>query len=113
MVFSVLIILRVVNLKPLKKMVFYLCWGQLASSDLKNDRLFQHFKQMPNIEFKNIENEKIVALKGDETQLVIAIIQYDSKDPLNDCTGFGTNYPPLITLLSPIVNLLWNTPVSF
>lgn len=81
---------------------------KIASSDLEMNSLVQNFKQMHNLEFKNIKNDNIIALKGDNNHIVIAIIQEESQDILNNCTGFGTNFKPLINILSPIVRLSWD-----
>jgi len=81
---------------------------KIASSESELNSIVQDFKQMHNFEFKNMKNDNIIALKGDNNHIVIGINQGESDDPLNDFIGIGTNFKPLINILAPIIGLSWN-----
>jgi hypothetical protein len=80
---------------------------KVGSSEPANDPLVQNCLRIKNLEWRNIRNDNVVAIKGDNNYIIIAILQ-NLTDPLNDCIGFGTNFQPLINILIPIINSTWD-----
>ena len=85
---------------------------KIASSDPTTNSLITNAKKINNIDFKNIQNENIIALKGDSNHLVIGIIQKDSKEPLGNFIGFGSNSESIIKLLTPIIETYWTPNIG-
>ncbi len=82
---------------------------KIASSDPHTNSIVRGLKDINNLEFKQLKNDNLFALKGDNKYLIIAIHQKDSKDPLNNCIGIGTNYPPIINKLNSIIETTWSS----
>ncbi|MHA1491628.1 MAG: hypothetical protein ACTSRI_18485 [Promethearchaeota archaeon] len=85
---------------------------KIASSDPTTNSLIINAKKIININFKNIQNENMIALKGDNNHLVIGIIQKDSKEPLDNFIGFGSNSESIIKLLTPIIDTYWTPKIG-
>ncbi|TFG02788.1 MAG: hypothetical protein EU542_04150 [Promethearchaeota archaeon] len=85
---------------------------RLVSSDPHTNSLVKRFKDLNNLQFKNLKNENVVALKGDNKHVIISLIKQDSTDVLNDIVGIGVNYHPLISILSPIIETTWASAKS-
>ena len=82
---------------------------KLVSSEPHTNSLVKNLKENSNIEYRTLKNENIIALKGDNNYISINFIERDSQDTLNNVVGIGTNFPPLITIFSPIINTTWST----
>ena len=82
---------------------------KLVSSEPHTNSLVKSIKENINIEYRTLKNENIIALKADNNYISINYLEKDSKNTLNNVVGIGTNFPPLITILSPIVNTTWST----
>ncbi|MHA1150883.1 MAG: hypothetical protein ACTSR8_21900 [Promethearchaeota archaeon] len=80
---------------------------RIIASDPHVNTTVKTLKEKPGITYKKLENDTIILLKGDNNIIVIAIMQAESQDPLNNIIGFGTNYPPLIGMLTPILETTW------
>ncbi|MFX0071862.1 MAG: hypothetical protein ACFFAO_12300, partial [Candidatus Hermodarchaeota archaeon] len=80
---------------------------RLVSSDPHTNSLVKKFKELGNLQFKTLDNENVIALKGDNNHIVISLVKKDSSDILNDIIGIGINYHPLINILSPIIYTTW------
>ena len=80
---------------------------KIVSSEPHTNSLVKRFKEIPNIEFRTLKNENVIAFKGDDNLIVISVIQKDSKDPLNDNIGLASNYKPLINILNSIIRTTW------
>lgn len=85
---------------------------KIASSEPHTNSSVKKFSSITNVIYKTLENENLIALKGDDTQITIGVIQQDAKDTLNDFIGIGSNFKPLIELLSPIVQKAWENAYS-
>ncbi len=84
---------------------------KIASSEAHTNSMVKSFKDIKNIIYRNYQNENMVALKGDNGVLFFGVIQ-DSKNPLDDFIGIGTSYAPLITLLNPLIQNIWEKSYS-
>ncbi len=82
---------------------------KIASSDAHTNSLVKSFKEIKNLEFRTIKNENKIALKGDNHKIIICLVNKDSKDPLENLIGIGSNFKPLITILIPIIEASWAT----
>ncbi|MFX0188749.1 MAG: hypothetical protein ACFE8A_13545 [Candidatus Hodarchaeota archaeon] len=82
---------------------------KIASSDAHMNSLVKSFKNIKNLEFRNIQNENRIALKGDNNKIIICLVNKDSKNPLENFIGIGSNFKPLITILTPILEATWAT----
>lgn len=82
---------------------------KLISSEPHTNSLIKDLKEINNIEYRTFKNEKIIALKGDQNYISINILKDDSKITLDNVIGIGTNFQPLISILSPIIYTTWST----
>jgi hypothetical protein len=85
---------------------------KIASSEPHTNSSVKNFNSITSIIYKTLENENLIALKGDDTQIAIGVIQQQAKDALNNFIGIGSNFKPLIELLSPIIQNLWENAYS-
>ncbi len=85
---------------------------RIASSEPHTNSLVKKFKEITNITYKVNQNESLIALKGDNNQIAIGIIQNDTNNPLNDFLGIGCNYKPFINLLDSIIKTAWENAYS-
>jgi hypothetical protein len=85
---------------------------KIASSEPHTNSSVKNFTSIANILYKTLENENLIALKGDDSQITIGVILKGVKDTLNDFIGIGSNFKPLIELLSPIVQNSWESGYS-
>ncbi|MFX0041610.1 MAG: hypothetical protein ACFE8L_01745 [Candidatus Hodarchaeota archaeon] len=85
---------------------------KIASSEAHTNSLVKKLKTIKNLEYKTLQNENIIALKGDDDQIVIGLIQDNQKEPLEDFIGFGSNFEPLINILGTIVDTTWTAAYS-
>jgi hypothetical protein len=81
---------------------------KIATSDPHTNSLVKSFKEIKNTEFRYLKNDKIIALKSDDSLIIICIIKSDAADMLDNIIGIGTNFKPLVGILSPIINTTWN-----
>ncbi len=79
---------------------------KIASSEAHTNSMVKNFKNIKNIIYRTYQNKDLVALKSDNKQLIIGVIQ-DSKNPLDDFIGIGTTFEPLIKLLDPLIQDVW------
>jgi hypothetical protein len=84
---------------------------KIAASEAHTNSIVKSFKNIKNILYRNYQNENLVILKGDQNTLFLGIIQ-ESKDPLHDFIGIGSNFKPLITLVEPLINNIWENSYS-
>ncbi len=80
---------------------------KIVSSDPHTNSVVKSFKTMSNLEYRTLKNENIVALSGDDNHINISVLNTESKDVLNNIVGIGSNYKPLISVLSRIINAIW------
>ena len=85
---------------------------KVAASEPHTNSSVKKFRSITNIIYKTLENENLIVLKGDNTQISIGIIREDATDSLNDFIGIGSNFKPLIELLNPIILNLWEEAYS-
>jgi hypothetical protein len=85
---------------------------KIASSEPHTNSSVKHFTSITNIIYKTLENENLIALKGDDSQITIGVILRGANDSLNDFIGIGSNFKPLIELLSPLVQNSWENAYS-
>ncbi|MHA1294849.1 MAG: hypothetical protein ACTSQJ_19595, partial [Promethearchaeota archaeon] len=82
---------------------------KIASSDPLTNSVVKNINEMPNIEFRNLQNENIISIKGDNNHFVIGVIQKEAKNSFHDFIGIGTNYPLLVSIFSPIIHTTWTS----
>jgi len=80
---------------------------KVASSEASTNSFVKKLKGIKNLEYKTLKNENVVILKEDENCAIIGVIQNITEDSANNFIGFGTNYPPLIKLLDPVIKTTW------
>lgn len=85
---------------------------KIASSEAHTNSLVKKLKNVKNLEYKTLQNENIIALKGDDNYIIIGLTQDDQKGPLEDFVGFGSNYKPLIKIFEPIIDTTWAAAYS-
>ena len=85
---------------------------KVAASEPHTNSSVKKFSSITNIIYKTLENENLIVLKGDDTQISIGIIREDATSPLDDFIGIGSNFKPLIELLNPIILNLWEDAYS-
>ncbi|MBY8989753.1 MAG: hypothetical protein KGD58_03280 [Candidatus Lokiarchaeota archaeon] len=85
---------------------------KVAASEPHTNSSVKKFRSITNIIYKTLENENLIVLKGDDTQISIGIIREDATSSLDDFIGIGSNFKPLIELLNPIILNLWEDAYS-
>ncbi|MFX1320113.1 MAG: hypothetical protein ACFFAQ_00585 [Promethearchaeota archaeon] len=85
---------------------------KIASSEAHTNSLVKKLKSVKNLEYKTLQNENIIALKGDDNHIVIGLVQDNQKEPLEDFIGFGSNFKPLIKIFEPIIDTTWAAAYS-
>ena len=85
---------------------------KVAASEPHTNSSVKKFKSVTNLIYKTLQNENLIVLKGDSNQIAMGVIQQNVTDPLNDFVGIGSNFKPVIELLSPIVHNSWEKAYS-
>ncbi|MFX1278909.1 MAG: hypothetical protein ACFFA3_05790 [Promethearchaeota archaeon] len=85
---------------------------RVASSEPYTNSSVKNFQSITNLMYKTLENENLILLKGDNNQIALGLIQENAQDPLNDFIGIASNFPPIVELLSPIIQHLWEEAYS-
>jgi hypothetical protein len=80
---------------------------KVAASEPITNSIVKNFKEIKNLEYRSLANDSIIALNGDDKHIILCIINKNTGDPLNNIIGFGSNYTPLIQILSGIINTSW------
>ncbi|MFX0022278.1 MAG: hypothetical protein ACFE9S_08115 [Candidatus Hermodarchaeota archaeon] len=84
---------------------------KITASEAHTNSIVKSFKNIKNILYRNYQNENLIILKGDQNILFLGLIQ-ESKDPLFDFIGIGSNFKPLIKLIDPLVDDIWENSYS-
>ncbi len=84
---------------------------KIVASEAHTNSIVKSFKNIKKILYRNYQNENLIILKGDQNILFLGIIQ-KSKDPLYDFIGIGSNFKPLIELIDPLINNIWENSYS-
>ncbi|TFG21734.1 MAG: hypothetical protein EU529_12665 [Promethearchaeota archaeon] len=84
---------------------------KMGASNPHTNSLVKKYKEM-KVEYKNIQNENRVFLKGDNDYIIVGLVKEDSKNPLENIIGIGSNFKPLINVFSPIIEASWNAASS-
>ncbi|MEJ2248307.1 MAG: hypothetical protein P8Y97_01455 [Candidatus Lokiarchaeota archaeon] len=82
---------------------------KLVSSDPHVNSLVKKFKELPNLEFRNFDSKNIIAFKMDNQYAVLGVLKEDKQDPIDDFIGYGTNYIPIVNLMSTIFRSIWGS----
>jgi hypothetical protein len=85
---------------------------KIVSSEPHTNSTVKKFSLITNIKYKTLENEDLIAIKGDSNLITIGVIQKDAKERLNDFIGIGSNFKPFIELLDPLMNNIWEEAYS-
>jgi hypothetical protein len=78
--------------------------AKIASSDPETNSIVKSLSAINTVQFTHLENENIVAASGDDSRLIIGLVQEDSQDPLKNIIGLGTDNETLINMLKPIID---------
>ncbi len=84
---------------------------KITASEAHTNSIVKSFKNIKNILYRNYQNENLIILKGDKNKLFLGVVQ-ESKDPLYDFIGIGSNFKPLIELIDPLINSIWEKSYS-
>ena len=85
---------------------------KIIASEPHTNSIVKKFSSLTNIEYKTLENENLIAIKEDNNLITIGIIQRDIKNQLNDFIGVGVNFKPLIEVMDPLINNIWEEAYS-
>ena len=85
---------------------------KIVSSEPHTNSIVKKFSSITNLAYRSLENNKFIALRGDETKFVIGIIIKDAKDALCDFIGIGSNSKEVIEVMAPILNNTWKNAFS-
>jgi len=80
---------------------------KIASSEAHTNSFAKNLKSIKTLEYRMLKNEDIIILKGDDSFLLIGILNSNTQDPLNDFIGFATNHSSYFNLLKNFINLMW------
>jgi len=84
---------------------------KIASSEAQTNTSAKKLKGIKNLDYRTLKNENIFILKSDSEYLVIGIT-IETRNKLNDFIGFGTTYKPIIQLMDPTIDSIWNKATS-
>lgn len=85
---------------------------KIVSSEPHTNSTVKTFKSITNLIYKTLENENLIILKADQSQIAMGVLHQESKDTLNDFVGVGSDFLPLIELFNPIIQKLWDDSYS-
>ncbi|MFW9874311.1 MAG: hypothetical protein ACFFG0_14495 [Candidatus Thorarchaeota archaeon] len=80
---------------------------KIAASEAHTNSIVKNFKSIKNIIYRTYQNEDLIVIESDKNQFFLGIIQ-ESKDTLNDFIGFGCTFKPLIEIIQPLINNIWD-----
>ncbi|TFG16180.1 MAG: hypothetical protein EU531_07265 [Promethearchaeota archaeon] len=80
---------------------------KIASSEAHTNSFAKNLKSIKNLEYRMLKNEDIIILKGDDSFLLIGILNSNTQDPLNDFIGFATNHSSYFNLLKSFIHSMW------
>jgi hypothetical protein len=81
---------------------------QIISSDAHVNSKVRQFKEVEGVSFRNLDNEKFIAVGSDKTFVAMGILKPDIENELNNFIGFGTNKMEIIERLYITLNNLWS-----
>ncbi len=79
---------------------------KIAASEAHTNSVVKRIKSISTLMYRTFQNEDLIVLKSDNNQLIIGII-LDSNDIMNDFIGCAVTFEPLIKILNPILNSIW------
>ena len=85
---------------------------KIVSSEPHTNSSVKKFDSITNISYRTLENNKLIALRGDKSQIVIGIILQDAKDELCDFIGIGSNSKEIIEVMDSILSDIWKNAFS-
>ncbi|MHA2128558.1 MAG: hypothetical protein ACW99L_01170 [Promethearchaeota archaeon] len=85
---------------------------KVVSSVPHTNSSIKKFKSVTNLAYRSLENKNLIALKGDENQIVIGVINQTENDTKDDFIGIGSDFKPLVNLLSPLIRDSWENAYS-
>ncbi|MFX1267011.1 MAG: hypothetical protein ACFFAK_03520, partial [Promethearchaeota archaeon] len=80
---------------------------KIASSEAPTNSSVKRLKEIKNFDYRTLKNENIFILKSDSDYLVIGI-SIETRNKLDDFIGFGTTYKPIVQLIDPVIDSIWN-----
>jgi len=85
---------------------------KIASSEAHTNSNVKKFKEIKNLEFRSLRNISVIALKGDDSYVVLGVIQSGLEDPLKNFIGFGSNNAEFVKLFDSIFKSFWDIASS-
>jgi len=85
---------------------------QIASSEAPTNSLVKKFKDLKNLEYRVLKNENVFICRGDEDNLIIGILNNESKNSSDNFIGFASKNKSLIKLLQYVVKAIWDISSS-
>jgi hypothetical protein len=80
---------------------------KIAASNFHVNSLVKEYKSIENINYRKLENEKLIFLLRDNNYAIIGI-KKEEEDPLNDFIGVGSNYLPFVNTIKGVVTSTWS-----
>jgi len=81
---------------------------QITSSEAHTNSLVKRYKDLKNFEYRILKNENVIICRGDEDNLVIGIIDTESKNSSDNFIGFASKNISLIKLFQYVVKAIWD-----
>jgi len=81
---------------------------QITSSEAHTNSLVKYYKELKNFEYRILKNENVLICRGDEDNLVIGIIDNESKSASDNFIGFASKNKSLIKLFQFVVKAIWD-----
>ncbi len=85
---------------------------QIASSEAHTNSLVKKYKDLKNFEYRILKNENVIICRGDEENLLIGIIDTESKNSSDNFIGFASRNKSLIKLFHFVVKAIWDISSS-
>ncbi|TFF93880.1 MAG: hypothetical protein EU544_05240 [Promethearchaeota archaeon] len=80
---------------------------KIASTELHTNSLVKKLLQNEHIEYKRRQKDDFIGILADNTFLVMAYYEKDSKYPLRNIIGYATDHPPFIKLFENELRNKW------
>lgn len=80
---------------------------KICSSTKHSNKHAIGIKNTSNMEYKKIKGNKLILIKADDSYALLGVLMESENENTSDMIGVATQYPPLIELVSPLIETTW------
>ncbi|TXT53360.1 MAG: hypothetical protein BAJALOKI1v1_2490002 [Promethearchaeota archaeon] len=81
---------------------------RLISSDAHVNSKVREFKQISGLEFRNLDNENLIAVSSDKNYIAVGILKPQKENELDNFIGLASNNKTIIESIQKGFNQLWS-----